>query len=350
MTLFGLRSAGCPARPALPIQCQLNIQGKDRSPLPGSLGTYGKADYNLYVANHRDPQDLTVAELRRLLVEKRRSTRHERLERYRETGRIVRLVSNEEDSSWDELRTSTAASPSQGESSEGSRPRGKKVIDHFLLAVEIAAVLGLIFVLFNGMEILQELNREVALALEQPTLTPTPLIEAVVLPSGHTPPNSPGGSRPNTEEIPEHLLPVVQSYAEIPIPTQGPEHVIRLQIPEINQDVPVVEGDGFEQLKKGVGHHINSANPGEQGNVVLSAHNDIHGEIFRDLDQLSPGDEVIMFTEKRNYLYVVEETIIVEPTQVEYLAPTDEPMATLISCYPYMVNNKRIIVRASLVE
>jgi len=231
-----------------------------------------------------------------------------------------------------------------------SRERGKRVIDGFLLTVEILAVVGLIFVLFNGLDILQELNREVALALEQPTLTPTPLIKAVVLPSGHTPPDSPGGSRPNIEEIPEHLQPVVQSYGEIPIPTQGPQHAIRLQIPKINQDVPVVEGDGWEQLKKGVGHHINSANPGEAGNVVLSAHNDIHGEIFRDLDKLEVGDLVVLFSERQSYTYVVEDVLIVEPTQVEFLESTSASKTTLISCYPYLVDNKRIVVIANLLE
>lgn len=223
-------------------------------------------------------------------------------------------------------------------------------MDGFLLAVEILAVLGLVFVLFNGVDILQQLNREVALALEQPTLSPTPLIKAVVLPGGHTPPNSPGGSRPNIEEIPSHLRPVVQSYWEIPLPTPGPNHAIRLQIPKINKDVPVVEGDGPEQLKKGVGHYIYSANPGESGNVVLSAHNDIHGEIFRDLDQLEEGDLVILFSARQSYTYVVQEVLIVEPTQVEYLESKGDAITTLISCYPYLVDNKRIVVIANLIE
>ncbi len=302
------------------------------------------------MAKNKDPRDLSVNELRRLLIEKRRSGRHERIERYRETGRIVRLISDEEETSWDDIRTTLPEGERPQDSVDESRKRGKRVVDGFLLTVEILAVLGLIFVLFNGLDILQELNREVALALEQPTLTPTPLIRAVVLPSGHTPPNSPGGSRPNIEEIPEHLQPVVQSYGEIPIPTQGPQHAIRLQIPKINQDVPVVEGDGWEQLKKGVGHHINSANPGESGNVVLSAHNDIHGEIFRNLDQLEVGDLVILFSERQSYTYVVEDVLIVEPTQVEFLESTSESKATLISCYPYLVDNKRIVVIANLID
>jgi len=256
------------------------------------------------------------------------------------------LVSDEEETNWEDLRTSSPP----GDPEEDTTLRKKKVLDGFLLAVEVLAVLGLVFVLFNGLDILQQLNREVALALEQPTLTPTPLIKAVVLPGGHTPPNSPGGSRPNIEEIPSHLRPVVQSYWEIPVPTPGPNHAIRLQIPKINQDVPVVEGDGPEQLKKGVGHHIYSANPGESGNVVLSAHNDIHGEIFRDLDQLEEGDLVILFSARQSYTYVVHEVLIVEPTQVEYLESSDEAVTTLISCYPYLVDNKRIVVVANLIE
>lgn len=302
------------------------------------------------MAKNKDPRDLSVNELRRLLIEKRRSGRHERIERYRETGRIVRLVSDEEETSWDDIRTTFPEGEGPQDPVDESRKRGKRVADGFLLTIEILAVLGLIFVLFNGLDILQELNREVALALEQPTLTPTPLIVAVVLPSGHTPPDSPGGSKPNMAEIPEHLQPVVQSFGEIPIPTQGPQHAIRLQIPKINQDVPVVEGDGFEQLKKGVGHHINSANPGESGNVVLSAHNDIHGEIFRHLDQLEAGDLIIIFSERQSYTYVVEDVLFVEPTQVEFLASTGAPTATLISCYPYMIDNKRIIVIANLID
>lgn len=302
------------------------------------------------MARKRDPRDLSVHELRRLLIEKQRSGRHDRIERYRETGRVVRLVSDEEEASWEDLRTSSPPGEGPPDPEEASKSRNKKVMDGFLLAVEILAVLGLVFVLFNGVDILQQLNREVALALEQPTLSPTPLIKAVVLPGGHTPPNSPGGSRPNVEEIPSHLRPVVQSYWEIPVPTPGPNHAIRLQIPKINQDVPVVEGDGPEQLKKGVGHYIYSANPGENGNIVLSAHNDIHGEIFRDLDQLDEGDLVILFSARQSYTYVVQEVLIVEPTQVEYLESTGDAITTLISCYPYLVDNKRIVVIANLIE
>lgn len=313
----------------------------------GTLGIVWQRDYNQSMFKKKSPQDLSVTELRRLLVDRRRSERSERLNRFRETGRVVTLVSDET-STWEDMRTETIKE--ECEIGGQSKQRGRRAIDGLLFAVEILAVVGLVFVLFNGLDILKQLNEEVAIALEQPTLTPTPLIKAVVLPSGHTSPSLKGGSRPNVEEIPEHLRALQASYAEIPAPvaTPGPKQAIRIQIPAIGKDAPVVEGDGWEQLKKGVGHHIGSANPGQPGNVVLSAHNDIYGEIFRYLDKLVPGDEIILFSEQESYTYLVTQVVVVEPTQVEFMEATADPTVTLISCYPYLIDKKRIVVIGKL--
>jgi sortase A len=101
-------------------------------------------------------------------------------------------------------------------------------------------------------------------------------------------------------------------------------------------------------LKKGVAQHNGSADPGESGNMVLSAHNDVYGEIFRHLDKLQRGDEIIVYTATHSFTYKITDVQIVKPTAVEVMAPTLDPTVTLISCYPYMVDNKRIIVQASL--
>lgn len=292
-------------------------------------------------------EDLSVEELRRLLVEKRRASRQERLDRFRRTGRVVKVAPDVEGAALEDMRSGTLGEVETSIEAP-NRSRGKRVFDGFLLAVEIMAVVGVVFVLFNGVNLIRELNQEVASALEQPTLTPTPLIMAVVLPSGHTPPNSPGGAQPNEAEIPEHLRPLVQSLANIPIPTPGPEQAVRIQIPAINVDAPIVQGDGWEQLKKGVGQHIGTADPGDDGNMVLSAHNDIFGEIFRDLDQLKPGDQVIIHTNQRSYTYIISGYKIVEPTQTEVMEATSQPKITLISCYPYLIDDQRIVVSARL--
>ena len=294
------------------------------------------------------PEDLSAEELRRLLVEKRRASRQDRLERYRRTGRVVLVAPDMDGSSLENLRTGEFDEQADQLSEHPTTPRRKKILDGLLLFVELLAVVGLLLLLFNGVSMMRDLNNEVAIALEQPTLTPTPLIVSVVLPSGHTPPTSPEGARPNEAEIPQHLKPLVQSLADIPLPTPGPEQANRIQIPAIGVDAPIVQGDGWEQLKKGVGQHIGSTDPGEKGNVVLSAHNDIFGEIFRDLDRLKPGDEITIFTNQRAYSYVVSDSEIVEPTQVDIMENTSQPTLTLISCYPYLVDDQRIAITSRL--
>jgi len=292
----------------------------------------------------KSPEDMSVEELRRLLIEKRRGARRERLEHFKRTGRVV-------DVAPDALAASAPVVETLEETTDQPQvpaSKRRRVMDRILLAVEVLAVLGLVGVLISGLGILRDLNEEVASALIQETFTPTPLVMAVVLPSGHTPPDAQGNTRPNIEEIPAHLQPMVQSLANIPIPTPAPDQAIRLQIPTINIDAPVVQGDGWEQLKKGVGQNIGSANPGQPGNVILSAHNDVYGEIFRYLDKLAPGDQVVLYTQQRQYVYIVDRTALVEPTAVEVMASTGSPTVTLISCYPYLVDKQRIVVFARL--
>jgi sortase A len=296
------------------------------------------------------PEDLSVEELRRLLIEKRRGVRKERLEHFRRTGRVVvdvapsqAIQATEEPPTGPVVDTSEKTTPA-----DSPRARRRGFADRLLLSVEILAVVGLVGVLLNGFGLLRTLNQEVAAALRPETPSPTPLVMAVVLPSGHTPPDAQGNTRPNEAEIPEHLRPMVQSLASIPIPTPAPDQAVRLQIPRLNVDAPVVQGDGWEQLKKGVGQHIGSSNPGQNGNVVLTAHNDVYGELFRHLDQLQPGDNVIVYTQQRQHVYVVDRTVIVEPTAVEVMASTGSPTVTLISCYPYLIDKQRIVVFARL--
>lgn len=300
----------------------------------------------LAMPRRKSPEDLSVEELRRLLIEKRRGARRERIEHFRRTGRVVAVPPEEPEESIvneDELREAEAFYEAPPRA-----PRPRRLGDKFLLGVEVLAVIGLIGIILGGLGILRDWNEQVAAALAPGTAQPTPLVTAVILPSGHTPPDEQGNTRPNDAEIPEHLRPMVQSLSSIAVPTAGPEQAIRIQIPALKVDAPIVQGDGWEQLKKGVAQHIGSGNPGQDGNVVLSAHNDVYGQLFRYLDKLVPGDQVILYTQLRQYTYVVTGTIIVEPTKVDVMMPTAEPTVTLISCYPYLVNKQRIVVFAKL--
>lgn len=307
------------------------------------------------MAKERRPaEELSVEELEAILSRKRLEAREERLRQFQRNGRTVRLRADPIPISHvDDLRAEVEPYPAGADGTErwGVRRKIRSGVNQFLLLVEIGAVLGLAFVLFSFLDIRQALNQEVAAAWENAQPTATPLISAVVLPSGHTPPTSPGGPRPNEAEIPANLRPLVQSMPALPIPTASLEQAQKIFIPALWENpAPVVQGDGWEQLKKGVGQHIGSADPGQPGNVVLSAHNDIFGELFRELDQLRAGDEVIVSTATKEYVYRVIGWRIIEPTEVSVMQPTIKPSITLISCYPYLVDNQRIVVFGELAE
>jgi sortase A len=297
--------------------------------------------------NTRCPEDFSIEELRRLLVDKRRAMHSERLERFHRTGKIAVVALDLEADYKGRAHSQRAQKVIGTATASASRPI-PIWLNRGLLGLEIVSILGLIGMIMGGLTTLRKINQESVASFQLPTLTPTPLIMAVVLPEGHTPPDSPGGAQPNIAEIPEHLRPLVKSLANIPIPTPASHQAIRIQIPAIDVEAPVVQGDGWEQLKKGVAQHIGTPNPGEDGNIVFSGHNDVFGEVFRDLDHLKRGDMVIVYTSQRQYTYVVTTTKIVAPTAVEVMAPTTNATLTLISCYPYLVDNQRIIISAVL--
>jgi sortase A len=281
--------------------------------------------------DRRSVDDLSIDELQRVLAEKRRAAREARLAKYRATGRAVRVPIGE----TPDARLDGGARPAPA-------PRSllRRLFD-----------VGLVYVLYNGSTLLQQLNQDAAQVIAESVPTPvaTPIITAVVLPSGHTPPDpTTGETRFNESEIPESLRPLVQAMPQPVVPTQGPSMATRIVIPAIDVDAPVVQGDDWEQLKKGVGQHPGTADPGQNGNLVLSAHNDIFGQVFRRLDELAPGDEIHFQTPSQTLTYVVTGTRIVDPTEVSVMDPTPHATATLISCYPYLVDTHRIVVFAEL--
>lgn len=329
------------------------------------------------MVDKRAVDELSIEELEQVLAVRKREKRLRRLRRMKADGRLVGVTPRESPTPPPLPRP--VVEPAGATARYRSTPVEEKeswlagrvhlpririrlpslnlswVSNRFLLFVEIIAILGLAWLLWDAWELRQTLNREVSQVQQEiideafPTPDPTPLINVVLLPGGHTSPIAEGGARQGEAGvIPEHLLPRINAYQPPPIPTPGPEQPRRLVIPDIDVDHPIVAGDTWEQLKKGVGHHVNSANPGEVGNMVLTAHNDIYGEIFRRLNQLQVGDEIIVYTQSRKYVYTVQSQQVIEPTEVRVLEPTRNAAITLISCYPYLVDTQRIVIIGAL--
>ena len=105
-----------------------------------------------------------------------------------------------------------------------------------------------------------------------------------------------------------------------------------LEIPRLGLSSVVLEGDDVAALLLGVGHLADTPLPWHGGNSVLAAHRDT---FFRPLAGIRPNDVIRFSTADAEFEYVVKETMIVEPTDVEVLDPTTTDTLTLITCYPF---------------
>jgi sortase A len=332
----------------------------------------------------RSVDELSVEELERVLAIKRRQDRQTKMDRMRRSGRTVETPGNggKQHPPINAILPDAKAGPKSAppvdnqprfEDQPAALPPAdpnrdrfwKRFLNQLLLLVEVAAVLGLIYLGYTLLQSIGSLERETAsaqrMADEQrvaalPTIAPTPMlrIDNVVLPGGHTPPTSPHGAQPNLNEIPANMQSLVQAQLFQPVINRAPptdQTALRLIIPKLNLDQTIVQGTDWEALKQGIGQLQNGVTPADgAGNLVLSAHNDIYGELFRYIDQLEAGDRFQVQTRSDIFTYEVINWDVYEPTDVHILESTGQPTVTLISCYPYQVDDKRIAVFAQRVN
>lgn len=130
-----------------------------------------------------------------------------------------------------------------------------------------------------------------------------------------------------------------------------------LHVPAFDRPTfPLAEGVDLAQVLdvKGAGHYPGTALPGEVGNVAIAGHRNTYGRVLEDIARLEPGDPIVVETEEAFYVYEVTGTLIVQPEDVEVIAPTPgqpgvEPtarMLTFTACHPMFSARERIIVHA----
>jgi sortase A len=121
-----------------------------------------------------------------------------------------------------------------------------------------------------------------------------------------------------------------------------------LRIPSIHLEVPIFDGTDELTLNRGLGRIEGTAQIRQAGNIGLAGHRD---GFFRGLKDIQRGDAVELVLSNRTKKYVVDQTQVVTPDDVEVLAPTAAPTLTLVTCFPfYYVGSapQRFIVTASM--
>lgn len=122
-----------------------------------------------------------------------------------------------------------------------------------------------------------------------------------------------------------------------------------LTIPQINvANIPIYHGDSESTLAAGVGHLPQSSLPigGVNTHTVLPAHSGrVNNTLFTNLDKLKKGDVFYIHVLTRNLKYKINDIRIVKPSDVSSLSIVKgQDLATLVTCYPTGINNKRLLV------
>ena len=137
-----------------------------------------------------------------------------------------------------------------------------------------------------------------------------------------------------------------------PWPWADTHPIGRLQIPRLNYDEIILEGATPRTLAFGPARMFTSAEMGEPGNLVLAGH---RTSWFRRLEAVRRGDKIELewydarLHELRRRSYTVENIRVVDPKELDMLAPTADDALTLLTCYPFGSSPRsplRYIVRA----
>lgn len=127
--------------------------------------------------------------------------------------------------------------------------------------------------------------------------------------------------------------------------------VARLFAKDGDVDLIVLAGSSGRTLAFGPGHMSASVVPGETGNSIIAGHRDTH---FRFLQDVGEGDHFrIEMPDGRGHLFRTVATDVVDARRGRLLLDTDEPLLSLVTCYPFNARDPggplRYVVTAEMI-
>ena len=139
-----------------------------------------------------------------------------------------------------------------------------------------------------------------------------------------------------------------------------------IYIPKLDVKAPIAEGiDKHRVLDRGmVGHYgeapLKTAMPwAKKGNFALAGHRNTHGEPFRYVNRLQPGDEIVVETRRAFYTYRMTSILPqTSPSNTSVIDPVPQGSGftkpgryiTLTTCTPEFTSTFRMIVWGRMVD
>jgi sortase A len=170
-----------------------------------------------------------------------------------------------------------------------------------------------------------------------------------------------GDGQPQTDElgVTASLTENDLKFIELLYPPNG-DVLGKITIARVGLDEFFVEGTGVADLRQGPGHYRSNPLPGQPGNAAIAGHRTTYGAPFNRIDELEPGDEIVITTLQGEFTYRVTPQVdgsgetkghfIVSPSDTQVLDDFGDNRLTLTACHPKFSASQRIIVVAELVD
>ncbi|HEY5428722.1 MAG TPA: class E sortase [Solirubrobacteraceae bacterium] len=122
----------------------------------------------------------------------------------------------------------------------------------------------------------------------------------------------------------------------------------QLQIPRLGNTYNVVQGTDTQNLEEGPGHYPSTAFPGMGQTVAIAGHRTTYLAPFRFINELKPGDRIVVTMRYGRFTYVVQYLRVVKPTDVAVINDVGYERLVLSACNPIYSAAQRLIVFARL--
>ena len=124
----------------------------------------------------------------------------------------------------------------------------------------------------------------------------------------------------------------------------------RIRIARIGENAVVVDGTDTASLRKGPGIYDDAPFPGAPGTVAIAGHRTTYLAPFRHIDRLRPGNLIVLEMPYGRFTYRVQQTRIVDPSQVSVVKRVGYDRLVLTACHPLYSAAKRIVAFARLMS
>jgi sortase A len=125
----------------------------------------------------------------------------------------------------------------------------------------------------------------------------------------------------------------------------------RIEAPGMNGlNMVFVQGTDESSLELGPGHYPETAMPGQGKTVAIAGHRTTYLAPFRHIDSMKRGDKITLKMPYGTFIYSVQKTEIVDPSDIGIIHNTGYERLVLSACNPLYSATQRYIVFARLVH